>query len=107
MPAMGHNPSAESMKRLVSVLLIIASLPAEGQVRLRPMGDVQLGGILISFEASSYDLFAVAAKRKRGPEATCTMGPSAAFRWADSTERLILQQVNAPKAPDRIIYIGP
>src|SRR5690242_693343 len=95
------------MKRVAMLMLLVCAHPASAQLRVRPKGELHMNDIAITFEATPNNLFSVVATRNRTAEATCLLSPSAARSWTDSTERVALQPVDPPKAPERIEYVGP
>lgn len=49
----------------VALLLIVFGNPLSAQLRLRPMGQLHLDAMTLSFEASSDDLFSIEGLRSK------------------------------------------
>jgi TonB family protein len=95
------------MTRLLSVLLLVSSYSLSAQTRVRPMGDFSLASILLSFESTSSNAFAVAATQRGRGNAYCRVEPASFQTWFDSAEQSLTRQVDPPQERDRIEFTGP
>jgi len=95
------------MRRLVLLLLLMPIARADAQTRLLPMGDLRLGDLALSFEASSRNLFSIDVNQTRAGHLNCAISPSVAVHWTDSTEKAVQRTVAPPRGRERVEYVGP
>jgi hypothetical protein len=92
------------MRLLASIILALASVTAGAQTRIRPIGDIRgdSKGVryVMSFEARI-------AQPASHSSAHCVIEASEVQRWVDSATAIVVQDVAAPRAPERIEYDGP
>ena len=104
------------MRTSLPLVLILASTPAIAQTRVRPMGELRADskGVQFSatFNAASDGKVALDVNERTEQPAFfasshCTAAADGIAAWADSTTRLIDQQVARPNAPEKVEYRGP
>jgi hypothetical protein len=104
------------MRLLASIILALASVTAGAQTRIRPIGDIRgdSKGVryVMSFEARSTGEVILEASESIAQPAShssahCVIEASEVQRWVDSATAIVVQDVAAPRAPERIEYDGP